>query len=496
LSGGGITVNLEQVTLPAEKIPVSREVDVVVVGGGAAGIAAAISASANGANTLLIEQRGFLGGMGTVALVPAFCPFTDKEKPIIRGIGMELMERMKQACNADYRTTYENTLDWVPIDPEVLKRVYDNVALENGVSLLFHTFVYDVLLSEDKRRIEGVIIVNKTGRSLVKCRYVIDASGDADIAALAGVPFQKGGEQGELQPGSMCYLLANVDKKKFEQFLKESGDSGQLHHTVEKAIADGALPEGRKSISGLAWVNDYLVGVNFGHVFGIDGTKAEDLTRGAIEGRRLADRQTRFFREYVPGFENAHMVASGEQIGIRETRRIEGDYVLTGEDFMEARTFPDDIARNAYYIDIHLANSKGSMTFTHLPPGQSHGVPYRVLLPLGIENLWVPGRAASSDRAVQGSLRVMPNCFAMGQASGTAAAIAASVSASSREVSIVKLQERLIEQGAWLGESYTNTFSRCGSGCGCGQFLRRRCSSSHRSIPKIGRQLRIKQALR
>ncbi|WP_373230044.1 FAD-dependent oxidoreductase, partial [Cohnella sp.] len=233
-----------QVTLPAEDIPVSREVDVVVVGGGAAGIAAAISAAANGANTLLIEQRGFLGGMGTVALVPAFCPFTDKEKPIIRGIGLELMERMKQACNSDYRSNYEKTLDWVPIDPEVLKRVYDNAALENGVSLLFHTLVYDVLLSEDKRTIEGVIIVNKTGRSFVRCRYVIDASGDADIAALAGVPFQKGGEHGELQPGSMCYLLANVDKKKFARFLRESGDSGQLHRTVERAIADGALPEG------------------------------------------------------------------------------------------------------------------------------------------------------------------------------------------------------------------------------------------------------------
>jgi hypothetical protein len=225
---------------------------------------------------------------------------------------------------------------------------------------------------------------------------------------------------------------------------------------VERAIADGALPEGRKSISGLAWVNDYLVGVNFGHVFGVDGTKAEDLTRGAIEGRRLAERQVRFFRDYVPGFEQAHMVASGEQLGIRETRRIQGDYVLTAEDFMEARSFEDDIARNAYYIDIHLANSQGSMTFTHLPPGKSHGVPYRVLLPIGIDNMWVPGRAASSDRAVQGSLRVMPNCFAMGQASGTAAAMALKASATSRGVSVPRLRELLLEQGAWLGEAHSS----------------------------------------
>jgi len=441
-----------EITLPPERIPVSHEVDVVVVGGGAAGIAAAISASANGARTLLVEQRGFLGGMGTVALVPAFCPFTDKVKPIIRGIGMELMERMKRECNADYRQQYERTLDWVPIDPEVLKRVYDDAVEEKGVTLLYHTFVYDVLLSENKRIVEGIIVVNKSGRSLIRAKYIIDATGDGDIAAKAGVPFQKGGDQGELQPGSMCYLLANVDRKQFHNFLEETGDTGQLHKTVERAIAEGALPEGRKSISGLAWVNDYLVGVNFGHVFGIDGTKAEDLTRGAIEGRRLAERQLQFFRSYVPGFEKAHMVASGEQVGIRETRRIQGDYALMAEDFMQARSFPDDIARNAYYIDIHLANSKGSMTFTHLPPGQSHGVPYRVLLPINIDNLWVPGRAASSDRAVQGSLRVMPNCFAMGQASGLAAALALGITGTSRDVEVRKLQQLLVEQGAWLGE--------------------------------------------
>ncbi len=442
------------VTVPAGRVPVSREVDVVVAGGGASGIAAAISAAANGANTLLVEQRGFLGGMGTVSLVPAFCPFTDKEKTIVRGVGLELMERMKQACNSEYRKAYEHALDWVPIDPETLKRVYDDAALESGASLLFHTFIYDVLLSEDKRTIEGLFIVNKSGRSLIRCRYAVDATGDADLAALSGAPFQKGGEQGELQPGSLCYLLANVDRRKFLSYLRETGDTGQLHKTVERAIAEGALPGGRKSVSGLAWVNDYLVGVNFGHVFGIDGTKAEDLTRGAVEGRKLAERQARFFRTYVPGFEEAHMVASGEQVGIRETRRIQGDYVLTADDFMEARSFPDDISRNAYYIDIHLATSKGSMSFTHLPPGQSHGVPYRSLLPRGIDNLWVPGRAASADRAVQGSLRVMPNCFAMGQAAGTAAAMALQVGEGSRNIDVPALQRRLVRQGAWLGEGF------------------------------------------
>lgn len=447
-------MNYGHVTLPSASVPVSREVDVLVIGGGATGIAAAIAAAGGGASAMIVEQRGFLGGMGTVALVPAFCPFTDKEKPIIRGLGLKLMERMKRACNPDYREEYGELLDWVPIDPEVLKRVYDDAILESGVTPLFHTFVYDVVLSDDRSSVEGIIIVNKTGRSFIRCRYIIDCTGDGDIAALSGVPFQKGGEEGELQPGSMCYLLANVDRRKFSRFLEETGDTGQLHKTVARAMDEGALPEGRRSISGLAWVSDYLVGVNFGHVFGVDGTSAEELTRGAIEGRRTAERQLQFFRSYVPGFEGAHMVASGEQLGIRETRRIQGDYVLTVDDFIAARSFPDDIARNAYYIDIHLANSKSEMTFNHLPPGVSHGVPYRIMLPVGIGNLWVAGRSVSSDRAVQGSLRVMPNCFSMGQAAGTAAALALREGTGSRGISIPELQQLLLEQDVWLGENF------------------------------------------
>lgn len=441
--------------LPEKELNVSAEVDVLVVGGGPAGIASAIAAARNGADVLIVEQRGFLGGMATVSLVPAFCPYTDHEKPVIRGIGLELLERMKQGCSEDYRSKYEKLLDWVPIDAEVLKRVYDDAVLESGAKVLFHTVVTDLIMGGGGSTIEGVAIVNKSGRSVIACQYVIDATGDGDIAVLAGVPFQKGGEKGELQPGTMCYLLARTDRARFDQYLKESGDNGQIHKAVVKAQENGDLPEGRKEVSGFAWVGDDLVGVNFGHVFGVDGTKAEDLTRGAIEGRKLVEVQVNFLRKYVPGFENAKVVASGEQLGIRETRRIEGDYVLQTEDFVEMKSFDDDIARNSYFIDVHLATSKDQVRFHHLPHGGSHGVPYRVILPKGVDNLWVPGRAASSDRAVQGSLRVMPNCFAMGQAAGTAAALARQAGgATSRQVDVKLLQRTLVKQGAWLGEAY------------------------------------------
>ncbi|MBB6673451.1 FAD-dependent oxidoreductase [Cohnella nanjingensis] len=446
-----ISASTETMSIPVQTFPVSHTPDVVVVGGGASGIAAAIAAARNGADTLLIEQRGYLGGMGTAALVPSFCPYTDGEKPVIRGIGLELLEKMKGAAGDAFIGKYKDQLDWVPIDVETLKRVYDEEVLSSGVKLLFHTFADQVLTEDD--RIKGIVISNKSGRSVVKAKLYIDASGDADLAALAGVPFQLGGASGELQPGTMCFLVTNASQERFQQFLADTGCPHHLEPLITAAQERGELPEGRKRISGITWVADSVVGFNFGHIFGIDGSKAEDLTRGAVEGRRLIETQLNFLRKYVPGFERAHLVHSGDQIGIRETRRIQGDYTLVVEDFLSMRTFEDDIARNSYFIDIHLANAGSTMVIKHLPKGESHGVPYRCMLPQGKSNLIVAGRSVSSDRPVQGSLRVMPNCFAMGQAAGTAAAMASKQELPGfRDVNVPELQRILVAQGAWLGE--------------------------------------------
>ncbi|TDF93201.1 FAD-dependent oxidoreductase [Paenibacillus piri] len=438
------------VTIPQQELPVSYEPEVVVIGGGATGIAAAIAAARNGADTLLVEQRGYMGGMGTAALVPAFCPYTDGEKPVIRGIGLDLMEKMKQAAGDVYMSMHKDRLDWVPIDAEVLKRIYDSEVTRSGAKVLFHTFV-DQVLAEGEQ-IQGIVISNKSGRSVVRAKLYIDATGDADLAALAGVPFHIGGDEGELQPGTMCFLVSGLDKDRYDRFIEETGQGGQLSETVQLAQQNGDLPEGRKRISGTAWLSKSVAGFNFGHVFGVDGTKAEDLTYAAIEGRKLIETQLRFLHKYVPGFENAHLVHSGDQIGIRETRRIVGDYTLVVDDFMSMRSFEDDIARNSYFIDIHLANAQSTMAIKRLPKGRSHGVPYRCMLPQGKENLIVAGRSVSSDRPVQGSLRVMPNCFAMGQAAGTAAAMAAQAGTGFRGVRVPALQRRLTEQGAWLGD--------------------------------------------
>lgn len=442
--------SVSTVFIPGELLPVRYHPDVVVVGGGASGVAAAIAAARNGASTLLIEQRGYLGGMGTAALIPAFCPYTDGIQAVVRGIGLELLDRMKEAAGPQFLERYRAELSWVPIDVETLKRVYDEAVIESGAKLLLHTFVDRVLL--DDGRISGIVISNKSGRAVVQAKAYIDGTGDADLAALAGVPFQLGGERGELQPGTMCYLVSGADRQRFERFLAETGEHPQLERAVTKAQQNGDLPEGRKRISGMAWITDSIVGFNFGHLFGIDGTNAEDLTRAAVEGRKMVEIQLRFLRRYVPGFEHIHLVHTGDQAGIRETRRIEGDYTLVVEDFLTMRSFTDDIARNSYYIDIHLANAGSTMTVKRLPKGQSHGVPYRCMLPKGIANLVVAGRSVSSDRAVQGSLRVMPNCFAMGEAAGVAAAMASAGDLGFRQVPVPELQRKLIGQGAWLGE--------------------------------------------
>ncbi|ANE48833.1 FAD-dependent oxidoreductase [Paenibacillus swuensis] len=437
-------------SVPQMDVPVYAEVDVVVAGGGPAGVGAALAAARNGASVLLIEQRGYLGGMATVSLVPAYCPFTDEVKPVIRGIGLEILLEMKSRMEPAFQEEWKDNLDWVPIDAEHLKRLLDEKMAEAGVQLLYHTFVSRTLQTDGK--VEAVLIQNKSGTQAVKGKIYIDCTSDADIVHAAGGVLTQGGDEGELQPGTMCFQLGNLDRLKFAEHTADIGLD--LKHAIRRGIASGELRVVR-DWAGISWHNNNTAGFNFGHIFGIDGSKAEDLTRGAVEGRALVHHIVDWLQRTVPGFEQAVLMATGEQIGIRESRRIVGDYVVTAEDFLNCVSFPDDIARNAYFIDIHMAKPTSDMTMVHLPPGQSHGIPYRALLPVGIENVITAGRAISTDRATQGSTRVMPNCFAMGEAAGTAAAMLTKEGKSaSREINVYDLQRQLVSQGAWLGEQW------------------------------------------
>lgn len=452
-------------------LPTTADVDVLIAGGGPAGVAAALSAARNGARVLLVEQMGFLGGSATAAQVPAFCPFSDRQKSIVRGVGWEVLTEMLRRTGRPvpdpdlYEVPQDRArMDWVPIDVESLKCLYDDLCQAAGVDVLFHTLVPEVVKEGDF--LTGAVLANKDGLSRARAKVFVDTTGDADVAARAGCPFAQGDESGATQGMTLCFTVADGSRPAYLGYVHQTGD-GFLTRLVADARAAGDYDLPDASLVGLSFKNETVAGANMGHVYGHDATDARSLSAAEREGRRIVQKLLPFLRKYVPGQENLFLVSTGPRIGVRESRRIVGDYTLTLDDYLACRSFPDDIARNAYFIDIHAATSEKaararSISDTDdeqrerrhyaLPPGRSHGIPYRCLLPQGVQNLLVAGRSLSADRAVQGAARVMPFCFAMGEAAGLAAAVAAAASGRVRDVDIPTLQARLRAQGAWLGE--------------------------------------------
>jgi hypothetical protein len=454
-------------------IPTSHHADVIVCGGGPSGIAAAIAAARNGAKVLLIERYGFLGGSATAMQVPAFAPFSDRQKAVVRGIGWEIMTRMQALLGKPlpdpntYSVPQDNArMDWVPIDIERLKRLYDDMCEEAGVTVLFHTTIPDVVLkrshrhvADPRRAIKSILLANKDGLSLAEASIFIDTTGDADLVARMGGPFEQGDENGRTQGMTLCFTIAGGNREQYLAYVYKTGD-GFLAHLIAEARKNGDYTLADASLVGMSFKNDTVAGCNMGHLYGFDSTNPASLSNAEREGRRVVAQLIPFIQKYIPGQENAYLVSSGPQIGIRESRRIIGEYKLTQEDYLACRSFPDDIARNAYFIDVHAvttedaarAKEPGGKNPFILQPGQSHGIPYRSLIPISAHNVLVAGRSLSADRAVQGAVRVMPLGFAMGEAAGTAAAIAALEHRGEvRKVDITTLQKRLREQGAWLG---------------------------------------------
>ncbi|MGC4046730.1 MAG: FAD-dependent oxidoreductase [Armatimonas sp.] len=443
---------------------------IIVVGGGPAGIAAALSAARAGGDVTLIERLGFCGGSATAMQVPAFGPFSDRTRSIVGGIAWEVLMAHQKALGrplADPESYYtpqdQGRMDWVPIDVELLKRLYDELLETAGVTVLFHTFVPEV--QKEGNRVTSITLANKSGLTTLNGAVFIDATGDADLAARAGCPFELGDESGLTQGMTLCFTITGGSRTQYLNYVYSTGD-GYLKNLVAKAKADGAWDLPDASLVGMSFKDEITAGCNLGHVWGFDATDATSVSHAEREGRQVAAKLVNFLRAYVPGQESITLVSTGPHIGVRESRRIIGDYTLTLDDYLACHSFPDEIARCAYFIDLHAATTEeaarakavtdGGKTSASLPPGQSHGIPYRCLIPQGVENLLVAGRSLSAERAVQGAARIMPYCFAMGEAAGLAAVLVLEAGGAVRGIDTSELRERLRGVGAYLPTSPPN----------------------------------------
>ena len=438
---------------------VTARAEVIVVGGGPAGIGAAIASARNGARTILVERYGFLGGMATAGLVGPFMTSYDIEgrEPIIEGVFKELVDRMVamgaaidpagvrgfSAFGGYHAYGHEHV---TPFDPEALKFVAQEMALEAGVSLKLHAFFVDSLTASGE--IRGVIVATKGGLEALNADIVIDATGDADVAARAGVPFEQGrAEDGLMQPVSLFFRVSGVDDEAVQAYVDSHPEDADFHTIVTRAREEGGFSHTKDHLTLFRTPRPGEWWANVSRVHGVDGTDGDQLTGAEITGRRQVLYLVRLFREYVPGFEDCYLLDTAPQIGVRETRRIVGEYVLTSDDVFKARRFPDAIARVSFPIDIHDVNGGGGF-FEGPREGPYYTIPYRSLVPLRVEQLLVAGRCISATHQAQGSLRVMPPCFATGQAAGTAAALALETNTPVRHVNIRMLRQTLADQGA------------------------------------------------
>jgi hypothetical protein len=422
---------------------VTADYDVVVVGAGSAGSSAAITAARLGARTLLVDRLAFMGGTSTAVLDTFYAFYTPGERPrrVVGGIGWEVVERLTAAGVAFERPNTYGAGTGVTYDQETLKVTWEELAADAGVDLLLHSWATGAAV--DEGRIGGVRLWNKGGERWVSAGVAIDASGDADIAALTGAAYDNAATQGRVQSLSTLFKLANVDVDRAASVKK-----AELWERMREAAASGdyRLPR----IEG-SWHRTPFAGVVLVHMTripNVDATDPEQLTRAEVDGRRQVREYARFLRDRVPGFEESVVVATSPAIGVRESRRVHGDYVLTRSDVLEARRFDDEIALCGAPIEDHHAG--GDTDWQYVAEGGVYGIPYRCLLPAGLEGLLVAGRCFSATHDAHASARSMATCMAMGQAAGTAAAMAIHDGIAPRKVDGGALRERLAADGAVL----------------------------------------------
>jgi hypothetical protein len=432
----------------AREVPVIAAPEVLVVGGGSAGIAAACAAARAGADTMLIEAYGFLGGTLTLVTLGGFCGIhavLDEEHlgRVIGGLCLELEERLARD-HALLPPKRHGRIVGVPYESVSLKRIADEMVSAHGVHTLFHTSA--VAVQVEGARVTAVIVENKGGRAAIVPRVVIDCSGDGDVAARAGAGFELG-HDGETQYGSMMFRLGNVDQARVAMLTR-----ADIRGHLERALEDGyPLPRVSTGVhvnplEGVVHLNVTKLGDPAGAPFNL--VDPEDLSEAEREGRRQVRLYEEVFRKYVPGFEQSRVIDIGARVGVRETRLIHGDAVLTEEDVRECVKPADGIACSSWPLETH---GRGPVTnWEFLPDGEYYGIPWGCLVVKGFDNLLVAGRNLSAEHAAQASARVAGPCMAMGEAAGAAAALSLGFDACVRGVPIERLQATLEHHGAIL----------------------------------------------
>lgn len=440
--------------------------DVIVCGGGPAGVTAALAAARNGAHTLLIERYGFVGGSSTAALVYPWMTFhTARGEQVIGGIAQELVDRLieRGASPGHLRDTIGFVHTLTPFDPEAYKALADELLAAAGVELLYHTQITGVAV--DGTQIEGLRLWNKSGAHSLTARIYIDSTGDGDIAAAAGVPFVLGRRaDGRTQPMTMNFVMGGVDLEAVIAYMRahpEDFHAGSLIDELDRLPLTGvsgffsawqrhAPPNvPRDRVLFFVGLRPDEVRVNTSRILDRDGTNAWDLAAAEREGRQQVRALVEFCRAHLPGFAQSYLSHTPTQVGVRETRHIHGRYTLTGADVVAARRFPDAIARSGYPIDIHDPGG-AALESRDIAGGDAYDIPFRCLLPVGIDNLLLNGRCISTTHTAFSSARLTPSCMAIGQAAGTAAALALRRRCPPTALAIEELQAHLRRQGALL----------------------------------------------
>lgn len=425
------------------------DVDVLIVGGGPAGLAAADAASKFSDHVLLVEKSGCFGGMGTSGLVPFFTGESGGGHFFCEGFGRKVFDRMN-AKDGFGNYPWANV-----IKPEILKQVYDELVQESGVRFLLEATLTDVIMTGD--RVTAGVLSTTAGPCAVRAKTWIDATGDGFLSCMSGASYELGDANGRIMPASLCSMWTHIDWQKWMDSKK------QIFELLISAIEDGGyfqIPD--RHHTGMARTGAESASANIGHIFELNPIDPESRTAAWLEGRRLLPEFLKFYRERVPGFENCELAASGSALGIRESRRIHCDYQLSETDYHQRTRFPDAIGCFAYGIDIHPydASKEEFERFRSeffggsghsCKNGEYYTIPYRSLCVRGIQNLLTTGRCIGVDQKMEASVRVMPGCFITGQAAGAAAALSAlHTNGDIRSLDYKMLRDSLVSLGAFL----------------------------------------------